>query len=203
MQRIRATWLASIVLLLALSGCGGSEEPKGDEPIESPSTSVSTTPSPTPTTTTPSPKPSPTKATSAAPPTQETPAAPSRPPASGDMDLNGAEIPQFNAVNGSVTCLFDKSEGIEVRCDVLGAKWPVERPAGCEEAFGDSVTMGDAPLLTCHGDTIFSPDTTRVLAKGKTAAFGDIVCKAATSSVSCTNGDDRGFTVSKADFSLR
>ena len=40
-------------------------------------------------------------------------------------------------------------------------------------AYGDSATLGAAPLLTCHGDTIFSPDVTQVLKAGKTAAFED------------------------------
>lgn len=195
--------------LLVLSGCGASPEPT---PAASPSPTTVTpsqsattpvTPSPTPTPT-PTKKPSPmptSPAPSPAPTGAPQPAHDAAP--RGAKDLSGARIPQFVNAAMDTTCLFDAYDGISVRCDVLEPRWRVAKPASCQDAYGDAVTLGVVARLLCHGDTIFSPDVTLTLKAGQSAKFKGMWCTVASASVSCQNADGHGFTVSKGSYTLR
>ena len=198
-------------MLASAAGCGTDETDRGtpsptrstsssSAPPSAPTTAptTTTTKSTPPATATPAPTPSLT------PPAKSTsfPSIPADQPAPADaIDLTGADLAQFINTKGDITCLFDDFEGVQVRCDVLGAHWPVDRPDNCQEAYGDSVTMGAAVVLTCHGDTIFSPDVDTVVAPTKSVRFHDFTCTVAADSVSCRNGKDARFTVSPATWS--
>jgi hypothetical protein len=124
------------------------------------------------------------------------------PPSKDAVDLTGEEWPQFVNAGLDITCLFDDSEGVEVRCDVLEAKWKAKKPADCEGAYGDSVTLRDQAALTCHGDTIFSPDVTVRLGAGRSVKYHDFRCEIGADDVRCENGKGAAFTVSKGGYRL-
>jgi hypothetical protein len=206
-------WIGALLLVVLLAGCG--QDPDDDtgaaaEPSTA-ATSASTSPSASPST---SPSASPSSPATTAPITPETsftatpkptymPTIPAEvPPSKEPVDLTGEEWPQF--VNGGldITCLFDDSDGVQVRCDVLEAKWRAKKPADCQGAYGDSVTMRDRAELTCHSDTIFSPDVTVRLGAGRAVKYHDFLCEVGADDVRCENGKGAAFTVSPGGYRL-
>lgn len=124
-------------------------------------------------------------------------------PPAGAIDLAAtSSVPQFDNESTTVTCLFESAGGVSVRCDVMPPSgWSVRKPADCQDAYGDSVMLAARPRLVCHGDTIWSPDTTKVIKKGQTYRFKNLWCTAgSTTEVTCRNPDGRGFTVSQKSY---
>lgn len=199
--------VASLSCVLVLAGCGGEESPDATPPRPSTSASttspaptatptVSVTPTPTPSV---SPTPNPTATTAPVPPPAK-----DGPPA-GAIDLAAtSSVPQFDNESTTVTCLFESAEGVSVRCDVMPPSgWSVRKPADCQDAYGDAVMLAARARLVCHGDTIWSPDTTEVIRKGQTYRFKHLWCTAgSTTEVTCRNPDGRGFTVSQKSYRM-
>lgn len=194
----------ALLAVVLLAGCGDSSEDES-EPVESAaptSTTAPSAPAPSPTRK-PTPKPSgPAPTTPAVTPTAAPPPAHDGPPR-GAKDLSEARLPQFVNAANDTTCLFEDFEGVHVRCDVMGAQWQVQKPAACQDAYGDSVSLAEKAVLVCHGDTIFSPDVTLTLKPGQSARFQHLWCTVATSGVTCNNPAGRGFTVSKSGYRIR
>lgn len=199
--------VASLSCVLVLVGCGGEEAP--DASSSSPSASAPSTPSPSVTSSAPTPTPKPSPTPSPKPTPTPTPTAPPAPPPAKDSPPAGAidlgstsSVPQFDNESTTVTCLFEDDGAASVRCDVMPPSgWKVAKPADCQDAYGDAVMLAARARLVCHGDTIWSPDTTKVIRKGQTYRFKDLWCTAgSTTEVTCRNPDGHGFTASQQSY---
>ena len=109
-----------------------------------------------------------------------------------------ARISTFKTPSGNIGCLYDSSPSF-LRCDIRsGLKPPPPRPGRCDLDWGDSVSLGRTgrTKLVCHGDTALLPSAP-VLAYGKTWKRGPYSCTSRRAGLTCENGADHGFFLSR------
>lgn len=107
----------------------------------------------------------------------------------------------FQLPSGNIHCAL--YEGT-LRCDVLEFTYPrPARPPGCEEGWGSAITLGGKgpARVICHGDTVADPGNP-VLGYGNAWQGPGMACTAARTGLRCTNGDGRGFEMSRARLRL-
>ena len=157
---------------------------------------------------------------------QPTSAAPSTP--GPVIDASARSTTAFASPSGNIVCGMSSEGG--VRCDVAIAQWSLpKKPADCELAWGDSVSLFDGRVaLACHGDTVLysaavgaaetwwngQPGSQVVtagergqlvaLAYGASIRSGGVTCTSQTDGVHCTDAKSgRGFDISRTAYTLR
>ncbi|GJF07072.1 serine/threonine-protein kinase [Pseudonocardia sp. D17] len=108
----------------------------------------------------------------------------------------------FSTPSNNIACYVSPNS---VRCDISEQSWDPStipaRPADCQGVWGDSLTVsgGDRPTFTCHGDTVFG--TGPVLDYGRSLRVGDVTCTSRTTGVECRVGaSGHGFSMSKSGY---
>jgi hypothetical protein len=111
------------------------------------------------------------------------------------------DSPYFQSPTGNIVCGVDRWEGETwVRCDMRDlVQSYTSPPLGCDLDWGTSFTVGETGkgMLTCHGDTLLSPNEP-ILRYGDAMALGGVSCVSAKTGMTCTNADGHGFTIAKA-----
>jgi hypothetical protein len=106
----------------------------------------------------------------------------------------------FQSPSGNISCMLMTGEYVGARCDMrqLSPSYR-KRPVDCDLEWGDSFEVGARGQggLTCHGDTVISPDAF-VLDYGKSVSLGGVTCESAESGMTCRNDRGHGFSISKA-----
>jgi hypothetical protein len=110
----------------------------------------------------------------------------------------------FQTPSGNISCMIATGDFAEARCDMreLTPSF-TSPPADCDLDWGSSFIVGETGpgQLGCVGDTVMD-DQAAVLAYGESAEAGDFVCTSQKSGITCTNGEDHGFTLSRAKQTL-
>lgn len=107
----------------------------------------------------------------------------------------------FQLPSGNIHCALHDGT---LRCDVLQFSYArPPRPARCQEDWGGAVTLGSkgAAQVICHGDTVADP-ANPVLGYGHAWQGPGMACTAARTGLRCTNGDGRGFEMSRVRLRL-
>jgi hypothetical protein len=106
----------------------------------------------------------------------------------------------FQTPSKNIACQLSVGDGqSSLRCDLLKVAAKPSRPRNCELDFGDAfemATKGEA-APTCHGDTVADPKLP-VLAYGEAWQHDGFTCRSAPSGLTCTNGTQHGFSLSRA-----
>lgn len=174
--RLRAA-AGALVLLGALTACGGDPDP-----VATDASSVAAS-SPTPT--------SPTSTDTESPSESATP---EESPAVDRLDLSGLDLAGFTAQDGAIACLFDRTSGVPaVRCDVPDNSWAAPpKPRRCTLDWGHAVGLsadGSAGRFLCVGDTVLgmpdATDGTNELPAGTLASYDSLACLVQPDGVSC------------------
>lgn len=107
----------------------------------------------------------------------------------------------FQLPSGNIHCALQEGA---LRCDVLDFTYArPPRPPGCGLDWGGAVELGGkgAAALLCHGDTV-ADQRHPVLGYGRAWQGPGMACTAAQTGLRCTNGDGRGFEMSRARLRL-
>ncbi len=110
------------------------------------------------------------------------------------------DIEYFQSPSGNIFCAIMSGDYAEARCDMRELMQSFrDPPADCDLEWGDSFAVGEQGpgALVCHGDTVMMPDAP-VLEYGQSLSLGAFTCTSEQSGVTCTNGQDHGFTLSRA-----
>ncbi len=113
-----------------------------------------------------------------------------------------ADAITFRTPSDNIHCSFFQYEGDFVACEIRDRNNNVPilpRPSDCDLEWGDRIEMASdqPPTLSCHGDTIRSPDA-QVLQYGSKMEHFGITCRSDEKGVTCTNTAANGFFVSRA-----
>ncbi|OLP01092.1 hypothetical protein BVU76_17405 [Mycolicibacterium porcinum] len=114
---------------------------------------------------------------------------------------------KFVTPSGNIWCLVSSgSEGADgVVCEIREHTYTAPpRPADCRLDWGNRISLkpGGAPVVHCHGDTIFETGMP-TLPYGQARWSGPIKCEAQPSDVTCTDtGTGRFFRVSREALEL-
>lgn len=103
----------------------------------------------------------------------------------------------FQLPSGNIHCV---SYAGELRCDIIEFSYRrPPPPPGCEEGWGSAITLGakGPARVICHGDTVAN-EAHPVLGYGQAWQGPGMACTAARTGLRCTNGDGRGFEMSRA-----
>jgi hypothetical protein len=172
-----------LVAVLALAGCGDSEETTvtetvGTETSSAPTTSTSST------------------ETTSSESTGATDGAP--PPADITVDESAA----FETPSGNIGCFIDK---LTVRCDIAERDWkPPAAPADCELDYGQGISLGagSGAALVCAGDTVLGSGG-ETLSYGQAIAAGLLRCESAEDGLTCTDTENgSGFFLSQESYEI-
>jgi hypothetical protein len=109
----------------------------------------------------------------------------------------------FRTPSGNIGCIYSDGPNY-LRCDLRSGLNPRPRqPAGCQEAYGDSVSMNGTGRshLVCHGDTALEPSA-RVVYYGNSIRVGPFTCKSRTTGLTCTNASGHGWFLSRESYRL-
>jgi len=109
----------------------------------------------------------------------------------------------FQLSSGNIFCDIDDNA---IRCDLTNHTFPnPPLPAGCDASFGwghaYSVGATGAPRVLCGGDTVVNRGA-RVLRAGSQWRGQGVTCNAERASIRCTNGEGRGFEITRAKLTL-
>lgn len=109
----------------------------------------------------------------------------------------GPEGARFVTPSGNIWCLLanagDTADGVV--CEIREHTYtPPAKPADCHLDWGDRISLkpGGAPVVHCHGDTIFETGMP-TLPYGQARWTGPIKCEAQPSDVTCTDTDTGHF----------
>ena len=110
------------------------------------------------------------------------------------------DIPGFQSPSKNIACIYFEFDGHKaLRCDVGDKVWRLQKPASCEQEWGNSFEVdakGNAGP-SCTGDTqIGQPLAT--LPYGEVWQRSGITCKSEESGITCFNTDRHGFSLSRA-----
>ncbi|MEZ5076925.1 MAG: DUF6636 domain-containing protein [Solirubrobacterales bacterium] len=112
------------------------------------------------------------------------------------------ELDSFQSPSGNIGCVMIEGEA---RCDAAKHSWAAPRPEGCPEGIdagqGLQVDASGAASVVCAGDTTLST-AAPVLEYGTASESGGTLCVSRRSSVTCTNADGHGFTISAQAYEL-
>ncbi|MBR0673208.1 DUF6636 domain-containing protein [Neoroseomonas soli] len=102
----------------------------------------------------------------------------------------------FQLPSGNIHCAVHEGT---LRCDVMNFTYArPPRPPGCDLDWGGAVSLGGKGVVQviCHGDTVADP-ANPVLGYGQAWQGPGMACTAARTGLRCTNGDGRGFEMSR------
>ncbi|CRZ18410.1 DUF6636 domain-containing protein [Mycolicibacterium neworleansense] len=107
---------------------------------------------------------------------------------------------KFVTPSGNIWCLLSTgADGTDatngVVCEIREHHYaPPPKPADCHLNWGDRISLkrGGAPVVHCHGDTIFEPGVP-TLPYGQARSAGSIKCESQPSGVTCTDSDSGQF----------
>lgn len=102
----------------------------------------------------------------------------------------------FESPSHNIACVMSASS---VRCDISAHTYDAPpRPAACQGAWGDSLSVRRQSRWTCHGDTVLF-ETERVLPYGDSARVGRMECTSRRRGVTCQNlATGHGFRLASA-----
>jgi len=139
---------------------------------------------------------------------------PSTDPSTGPAEQVVTTMTAFHSPSNNIFCYLAPVEGRGpyARCDLQEKSWEADPPdAGCAGDWGGaagtrgSVGVGDdEAAVLCAADTLVDTPG-QELAYGSSISMGDMTCTVtAETGMACANGTTgRGFTVSKAEVTLR
>lgn len=178
---MRARTIISLLPVLTLAACGGSEKTVTETKTVTQAQTTATTP---PTTST-------TPAT-----TPTTPTTPEPSPA-----RNVVHIGSFRTPSGNIGCAI---AGGSARCDIKARDWkPPPKPANCDVDFGQGIAVAaKGASFVCAGDTALDP-TGPVLPYGTDSQVGRFLCASREDGVTCKNSaTNRGFFLARDRYQL-
>jgi hypothetical protein len=193
--------LVAIVLLVALSACGGDDGEAGGSLVDPAAKTTTTKDEPSGTTTT---RPAATSTSTSTPATTTTAAPPTttqtlpditQPPANND---HGPDA--FRSPTGNIGCYIN---GDVARCDIAEHSWePPPKPASCEFDWGNGIELDhDGAGFICAGDTTLGAET--VLEYGSSAQRGTFYCESADTGMSCIDtSTGSGFSLSRGSYRI-
>jgi hypothetical protein len=102
----------------------------------------------------------------------------------------------FHLPSGNIGCVY-AAQGASLRCDILSGLRP--EPRGRCELDWTGLTLGASGRAhpQCAGDTAVDRRS-RILGYGRTWRRNGIVCRSATTGLTCRNRSGRGFFLSRA-----
>ena len=106
----------------------------------------------------------------------------------------------FRLPSGNIGCVY-AAEGATLRCDILSGLRP--QPRGQCELDWTGLTLGATGRAhpQCAGDTAVDRRS-RIIRYGQTWSRNGIVCRSATTGLTCRNRSGRGFFLSRARWRL-
>src|ERR1700732_4213864 len=99
----------------------------------------------------------------------------------------------FQSPSGAIGCWLGDVFNGGVECDVADYPYALPpRPADCPANvvhFGDRFTLmpGQAPVMSCHGDTVIVPGEMQTLHYGQEMSLGPISCDSEPVGMICTD----------------
>lgn len=112
----------------------------------------------------------------------------------------------FQAPSGNIACMLGGALNGAVECDIADHTYVVPpRPPDCPLTFGDRFRLdpGQAPVMSCHSDTVRIPGGMQTLDYGRTLSLGPISCNSESAGMTCTDaGTGHFFRVSRESYEL-
>jgi hypothetical protein len=110
------------------------------------------------------------------------------------------DIPGFQSPSKNIACMYFEFDGHKaLRCDVGDKVWRLQKPANCEQDWGNSFEVDAKGKAgpSCTGDTQIGQPLA-VLPYGEVWQRSGITCKSEESGITCFNADRHGFSLSRA-----
>jgi hypothetical protein len=118
----------------------------------------------------------------------------------GACAARAQDIPGFQSPSKNIACIYFEYDGHKaLRCDVGDKVWRLQKPASCEQEWGNSfeVDTKGAAGPSCTRDTQIGQPLA-MLPYGGVWQRSGITCKSEESGVACFNADRHGFSLSRA-----